>query len=52
MLQKDNLILKKKTLSLLLRKEYLQPKHNKAKIIQLESELNEINKKLAEKEEG
>ena len=47
----DDPDLKKKTLSLLLRREYLQPKQmqNKAKIVQLEAEINEINRKLAEK---
>jgi hypothetical protein len=49
----DDLNIKKKTLSLLLRREYLQPKQmqNRSKIIQLEAEINEINRKLSEKKE-
>ena len=47
----DDPNLKKKTLEAYLRHEYLQPKQmqNKAKIVQLEAEINEINRKLAEK---
>lgn len=47
----DDLVIKKKTLETYLRHEQLHPKQmwNRAKIIQLQAELNEINRKLAEK---
>jgi len=45
---KEDMILKKKTISILLRRELLFPLNmqNKNKIIQLEAELNKINKDL------
>jgi hypothetical protein len=49
----DDPNIKKKALTIALRREYLQPKQswNKKKIVQLEAEINEINRKLAEKKE-
>jgi len=45
---KEDMILKKKTISVMLRRELLFPLNmqNKNKIIQLEAELNKINKDL------
>jgi len=49
----DDPNLKKKTIEMYLRREQLQPKkmQNRAKIVQLQAEINEINRKLAEKKE-
>lgn len=50
----DDPNIKKKALVIALRRELLQPQQmqKRAKIVQLQAEINEINRKLAEKKEG